>query len=144
MAADPTPSAPSRAMADPTSPPRGYEIGPDDLAAFAALDPAARRGYVETSGGLEAWLANRAARRIPHTDADAVLATLNIAYGEPDPVDAAMAVALRRAFRRTLDASVPPSLKPSPCSVALPSGDNPSRKRYLLPARNVKWSGQKS
>jgi len=98
---------------------------------------------VETSGGLEAWLANRAARRIPHTDADAVLATLNIAYGEPDPVDAAMAVALRRAFRRTLDASVPPSLKPSPCSVALPSGDNPSRKKILAPGQEREMVGPK-
>ncbi len=52
MAADPTPSAPSRAMADPTRPSRGYEIGPEDLAEFAALDPEARRGYVETPGGL--------------------------------------------------------------------------------------------
>jgi len=104
MAADPTPSAPSHAMTDPTRPSRGYEIGPEDLAEFAALDPEARRGYVETPGGLEAWLANRAARRIPHTDADAVLASLNVAYGEPDPADEAMAVALRRAFRRALDA----------------------------------------
>jgi hypothetical protein len=82
---------------------RGYGIGPEDIAAFAALDADARRAYIETPGGLEAWLANRAAQHIPHTDDDAVRATLDAAYSEPDPADDAMAAALRSAFRRTLD-----------------------------------------
>jgi len=82
---------------------RGYGIGPEDIAAFAALDADARRAYIETPGGLEAWLANRAAQHIPHTDDDAVRATLDAAYGEPDPADDAMAAALRSAFHRTLD-----------------------------------------